>query len=131
MAQVKATIGNETYKTEITAGKHLLIADEPTELGGGDLGFNPFELLAASLASCTAITLRMYSNRKDWKTGKITVDVTVKKNEENNAVFNRNISTEFALDETMSNRLIQIANACPTHKLLSSSIEIYTQVSAT
>ncbi len=124
MAQVKAIIGNEAYRTEIISGNNTIIADEPVDLGGKDVGFNPFELLAAALASCTAITLRMYAERKKLATGKITVAVSVNKNEQNNTIFNRKISTEHKTDEAITGRLLTIANACPTHKLLSAKIEI-------
>jgi len=64
---VKAVLGNQLYYTEVTAGDNVLITDEPTDLGGQNKGFNPFEILATSLASCTAATLRMYMDRKQWK----------------------------------------------------------------
>ena len=68
-----------TYKTDITNGTHNLIADEPISIGGTDLGLNPGELLEASLASCTTITLRMYINRKEWQVDEIEVNVKTKK----------------------------------------------------
>ena len=61
-----ATIGKQKYKTEIQAGNHIIMADEPEELGGGNLGFTPTELLESSLAACTAMTIRMYADRKGW-----------------------------------------------------------------
>ncbi len=124
--QVKAEIGNEPYKTVITAGEKSIIADEPPAEGGADRGFNPFELMAAALASCTAITLRMYAERKQWATGKITVDVLLNRVDQNQTVFTRIITTENKMDEANSNRLIAIANACPTHKILKGSIDIET-----
>ena len=62
---VSATIGLDLYKTELVATGHSLIADEPEEAGGGDLGPSPGQFLQLSLASCTAITLRMYTHRKN------------------------------------------------------------------
>jgi len=56
--KVEATIGQEKYFTEVKAGNNLLITDEPLDKGGGNKGFNPFEILATSLASCTAATLK-------------------------------------------------------------------------
>ena len=77
MVNIKAAIGTQPYKTTITTVHHTIIADEPLEAGGEDLGFSPDELLTASLGACTAATLRMYANRKGWTelTG-IEVDIT-------------------------------------------------------
>jgi putative redox protein len=123
---VTASIGNQPYKTAIVAGNKTIIADEPPEDGGADLGPSPFELLAAALASCTAITLRMYAERKQWDTGEITVNVLLDRPEPNQTVFTRIITTANTLDEASSNRLVAIANACPTHKILKGSIDIET-----
>lgn len=68
MHTVKASTTEENYQTLLTAGQHQIVADEPIDNGGKDTGFTPKELLASSLASCTAITLKMYADRKDWKT---------------------------------------------------------------
>ena len=64
MSKITAHTGNELYKTEIRSETNFIVSDEPESSGGKDLGFSPKELLAASLASCTGITLRMYANRK-------------------------------------------------------------------
>jgi Predicted redox protein, regulator of disulfide bond formation len=61
-----ATIGTDLYKTELKARTHLVIADEPLDAGGEDLGPRPGDFVRMALASCTAITLRMYANRKNW-----------------------------------------------------------------
>ena len=66
MAQGSARIGTDRYRTEINVGGHALIADEPPALGGGGVGPAPYDLLLASLGACTAITLRMYADRKGW-----------------------------------------------------------------
>src|SRR5918997_3006045 len=63
------------YEHEVRVREHRLTADEPEDAGGKDLGPNPQELLAASLASCTAITMEMYANRKRWDIGEVVVDV--------------------------------------------------------
>lgn len=73
--KVLARIGTEKYYTEVTAGKNIIITDEPLDKGGQDKGFNPFELLASSLATCTAATLRMYIDRKGWSVPEIDVEV--------------------------------------------------------
>ena len=66
MAHGTAIIGKDHYRTEITVGGHALVADEPPTLGGGAVGPAPYDLLLASLGACTAITLRMYADRKEW-----------------------------------------------------------------
>ena len=63
------------YEHEIEIREHRLIADEPEDRGGGDQGPKPTELLAASLASCTAITIEMYADRKGWELGEVEVAV--------------------------------------------------------
>jgi putative redox protein len=124
---VTATIGKDRFRTEIVAGGKMVIADEPEELGGTDLGPGPGEFLMVSLASCTAITLRMYADRKQWPVDKICVEVNFEK-VDNKTIFKREISLEGALDEEQRKRLLQIANACPVHKTLMSPIEIQTSL---
>lgn len=128
MEKVKAILGNENYKTQIIARNNTITVDEPIEVGGKDVGLNPFELLAAALASCTAITLRMYTARKEWNVGEISVEVHFEKNENNGYTFHREIHTENTMDEATNNRLLTIANACPTHKLLIGSVEIESEI---
>lgn len=128
---VKASLGKEKYYTEVVAGENTLITDEPVDKGGGNKGFNPFEILATSLASCTAATLRMYIDRKEWNVEKINVEVEL----ENfpltkRAVFKRDISFEGTnLDEEQLKRLRTIADACPIHKILINDIEVLTKFS--
>ncbi|MCA6068554.1 OsmC family protein [Chryseobacterium sp. RG1] len=128
---VKASLGKEKYYTEVVAGENTLITDEPVDKGGQNKGFNPFEILATSLASCTAATLRMYIERKEWNVEKINVEVEL----ENfpltkRAVFKRDITFEGTdLDEEQLKRLHTIADACPVHKILTNDIEILTKFS--
>jgi putative redox protein len=63
------------YQVDLRAGRHQLVADEPTARGGGDVGPPPFGLLVSALAACTATTLRMYAERKGWELSTIDVDV--------------------------------------------------------
>lgn len=128
---VKASLGKEKYYTEVVAGENTLITDEPIDKGGQNKGFNPFEILATSLASCTAATLRMYIERKEWNVEKVNVEVEL----ENfpltkRAVFKRDITFEGTdLDEEQLKRLRTIADACPVHKILTNEIEILTKIS--
>src|SRR3546814_13655572 len=66
MAHGTARIGKDHYRTEIAVGDHSLVADEGPGLGGQNAGPAPYDLLPASLGACTAITLRMYADRKEW-----------------------------------------------------------------
>lgn len=128
---VKASLGKEKYYTEVVAGENTLITDEPVDKGGGNKGFNPFEILATSLASCTAATLRMYIDRKEWNIDTIHVEVEL----ENfpltkRAIFKRDITFEGTiLDEEQMKRLRSIADACPVHKILTNDIEVLTKFS--
>ncbi len=126
--KVLARIGTEKYYTEVTAGKNKIITDEPLDKGGQDKGFNPFELLAASLATCTAATLRMYIDRKGWSVPEIDVEVEMENYPQTkNTLFTRKISYGEALLETEQlARLHHIADACPVHKMLRANIEINT-----
>ena len=127
MPKITAVIGNQNYKTEITTETNILIADEPVEVGGQSLGFAPRELLASSLGACTAITLKMYAQRKGWNLEEAKVDVTFSWDKENaKSVMNRSIELIGALDEEQKARLLVIANSCPVHKILSNPIEIST-----
>lgn len=120
-------IGKDLYRTEIKAGDHLVIADEPIETGGKNLGMNPNEFLLASLGTCTAMTLRMYADRKKWNVEKIRVDLTldVAKTEQNQTSYiKRHIAIDGALTEEQRQRLLKIAEECPLHKILSNPIII-------
>lgn len=128
MENTTATIGKEKYKTIIRSATNEIIADEPIDLGGKDLGLTPGELLTGSLASCTSITLRMYSDRKEWDVQEIIVNVTLNDEEKNNPVLSRTVEVKGNLNEQEQARLLAIANACPIHKLLSRGIEIRTEM---
>lgn len=124
---VTAIIGREEYRTEVTSNEHTLLADERRETGGKNLGPGPGEFLMISLATCTAITLRMYANRKQWPVEKIKVEVSTEVVEKT-TIFTRTIYAEGAIDESQRARLLQIANACPVHKTLTNPIEIKTHL---
>ncbi|WP_163411302.1 OsmC family protein [Flavobacterium ajazii] len=128
METLSAKIDTRLYRTEITsASGNIVIADEPQEAGGKNLGFSPSELLASSLASCTLITLRMYINRKQWNVSEIDVKVDFERNlDQKISLFTRKIEITGEIDETQRQRLELIANSCPIHKTLTNSIEIKT-----
>jgi len=138
-SQTVAFIGNKDqgYTTQIVAEGHHLVADEPEDVGGNNFGTSPYGLLTSALAACTAITLRMYANRKDWDVDEILVHVDQDQRydkdsqdceSENSKIifFDRSIEIKGGLDEKQRKRLIEIANKCPVHKTLESKIKIET-----
>jgi putative redox protein len=128
MSTISAKIDTRLYRTEITSDSgNIVIADEPEEMGGKNLGFSPSELLASSLASCTLITLRMYINRKQWQVEEITVKVDFERDSEQNvSILTRKIEVTGELDEKQKQRLETVANNCPIHKTLTNTINIKT-----
>jgi putative redox protein len=124
---VSATIGGDPYKTELVATGHSLIADEPEEAGGGNLGPSPGQLLQLSLASCTAITLRMYVRRKNIVLKNIRVEVDTVRFPDK-TVFRRDVYLEGDITEEERAKLLDIANACPVHRTLTHPIEIETKI---
>ncbi len=124
MTSITATLKTKDFRTEITCRQHQLIADEPESLGGSDMGPTPTELLCSALASCTAITLKMYLNRKEWAVGSIHVDVSYDKQ----AQFTRAIAIKGQLSDQQTERILKIANACPVHKILESANTINTSI---
>ncbi len=123
-----ATIGTDLYRTEMVARQHHVIADEPLDAGGKDTGPRPGDFLRMSLASCTAITLRMYANRKGFAVNRIEVAVTSREVEGGTA-FDSDIQIFGDLQEAQRQRMLQIAKLCPVHKALTHPIEINTMLS--
>lgn len=85
------------FREEITTGRHRFVSDEPEKLGGGDAGPAPYDLLLAGLGSCTAITLRMYAQKKGWDIGRLAVDLVLQKDAEGNTRIERVLTTDVAL----------------------------------
>jgi putative redox protein len=128
MAKISASIGNELYKIKIVSPSgNVIIADEPETSGGKDLGFSPKELLASALAACTAATLRMYANHKQWDLQEVKMDTELERDDvANKTLIHRKLEFIGNLNEEQKTRLMEIANACPVHKILSNPIEINT-----
>jgi putative redox protein len=111
------------FKHDVDAGGHDVTVDEPEENGGTDEGPSPQELLAASLASCTAITIEMYAQRKGWKIGDITVDVDYEPAQRGSPTkFAMNVQLPKELPEEQRERLMQIAAKCPVHRTLEGEV---------
>jgi putative redox protein len=118
-----ASIGTDLYKTQLTARTHSVTADEPLDVGGKDLGPRPGDFLRMSLASCTAITLRMYANRKNMDIKQI--DVTVSNGPTTDkTVYQTEIQITGNVTAEERERLMLIAKKCPVHKILINPIEI-------
>jgi len=124
---VTAIIGKDHYRTELIASSKTVIADEPEDLGGTNQGPAPGEFLMISLASCTAITLRMYADRKKWAVDKIRVQVSFVK-AEFKTIFTCEVYLEGNLSAEERQKLLEIAKKCPVHKTLSNPIEIETKL---
>ncbi len=127
------------YTTKMELGSHSLTADEPEDLGGQNRGPTPYQLLSSALASCTAITIQMYAERKKWALFNVEIHVTHKKDhcidcdgvEDQSSkidVFQREIYLIGNLEDKQKERLLQIANKCPVHKTLHSDIEVVTKL---
>jgi putative redox protein len=123
-----ASIGKDLYKTELTARSHNIIADEPIDVGGEDLGPRPGDFVRMALASCTAITLRMYADRKKWDVQKINVQVS-NGPFDGKTSYTTHIEIIGNLDGDQRQRMMQIAKLCPVHKALTNPIEIETNLS--
>ena len=125
---VTATIGTEQYETSLSNGVHVIYSDEPNEVGGKDKGPSPGDFLRMSLASCTAITLRMYANRKGFEIEQIMVEVRSEETE-GKTIFHRNVFVKGSITNEQREKLMKIANACPIHKALTNPIEVSTTIS--
>lgn len=120
-------IGKDPYRTEIHIQPHVILADEPKDMGGQDLGPAPAELLLSSIGSCKVITMRMYADRKQWDlTGaEISLSISKQTGELQDTNFIKcHIRLDGNLDETQRQRLLKIADKCPIHKILSNPIVI-------
>jgi putative redox protein len=112
----------------LTAGKHTLIADEPPDKGGTDTGPTPVQLLALSLASCTAVTVEMYAERKEWDLGDLTVDVDYDVEPKGTSRFDVVIQIPGDVSEEQLERIGKIAQRCPVHRVLLGKVEISDEV---
>jgi putative redox protein len=106
------------YEHEVEIREHRLIVDEPESRGGGDAGPSPTEILAGSLAACTAITIEMYADRKDWELGQIEVAVEYRSSNKGSAKFGVKIKIPAELSGDQLERILVIAGRCPVHRAL-------------
>ncbi|MEA2292680.1 MAG: putative redox protein [Solirubrobacteraceae bacterium] len=124
MAPMRAiAIRKGKYEHEVRVREHRVVADEPDDIGGGDLGPSPEELLAASLASCTAITMEMYAERKGWDMTGVEVDCDYAPAERGRPTqFNLVLRLPESLSDEQVERLTVIAAKCPIHRTLEGEV---------
>jgi len=136
---VVARTGADGFATEVRAGNHALLADEPVSVGGTDKGPTPYDLLAAALATCTSMTLRMYAAHKKLDFESATVRVSHGRVHAEDCVdceqadgqiheFSRELLLEGDLTEEQRARMLEIADRCPVHKTLHNEIKVRTRL---
>jgi len=111
------------HDVEIEGG-HTLRIDEPPAAGGTDTGPSPTRLVAAGLASCTAITMEMYAERKGWDIGSVEVDVDVTYRDHTPLSFAVTLRLPAELNEEQRELLLIVARKCPVHKLIADETEV-------
>jgi len=110
-------------KHHIEIGTHKVTSDEPQDAGGSDAGPNPQELLAASLASCSAITMEMYAKRKGWDIGDVVVAVDYEPAQRGSPTrFSMAVKLPKELPEDQREKLMQIVAKCPVHRTLEGEV---------
>jgi putative redox protein len=129
-ATALAHIGDQPYTVNLSDGHaHHWLADEPIELGGANQGPTPMGMLLGSLGACTAITLKMYAARKGWPLQDVQVHLSLQAGDAAGGQdIQRDITLQGELDDEQRTRLLQIAHACPVHKLLTGEVRIASQL---
>lgn len=131
----------DNFTTSIQTKNHAMIADEPASIGGDDFGPSPYEYLSASLVACTAMTLKMYAERKQWDLQEVFVYVShSRKHSEDLGIelekptfldhMSKKIRVIGNLDDKQKQRLKEIASKCPVHKTLASNVVFDTMLLA-
>jgi putative redox protein len=118
--------GAADYHVDIRANGHELTADEPPSNGGGNTGPSPFGLLLSGLVSCTAITLRMYAQRKGWEFESIEVEARYDIDDDGNRSITRTVTVPASVDTEQRSRLAEIAEKTPVTKAVRAGTPITT-----
>ncbi len=119
--------GATGFRQHIQAGKHMLSADEPVDVGGTDTGPSPYQLLLSSLGACTSMTLRLYADRKGWPLAGVDVHLDHEKRSEDGQkvdVIARELTLHGPLADEQRARLLEIAQRCPVHRTLHGTVRI-------
>ena len=136
---VTSRVGPKGFRTDVQAGAHSLVVDEPVSAGGTDLGPTPYEYLLTALGSCMVMTLRFYADRRGWPLEAATVqlrsgrshELDCEKCETRNvgiAVIERKIDLAGPLTDEQRVKLLQIADRCPVKQTLEKGIRVETIV---
>ena len=113
------------YTHELSVRDHTLVADEPEDKGGADQGPTPMELLATALASCTAITIEMYADRKEWELGELEVAAEYEPDDRGGTEgFTVTIRLPGGLTEEQTQRIRAVAAKCPVHRALTAQTAV-------
>lgn len=124
-----SVISRDSYRGEIRAGRHHLVADEGPEVGGDDEGPNPYQLLLAALVQCTSATLRMYANRKGWALGEVQVRARLLRTGDGATKverIERTVTVSGDLSVEQRERLAEIADRTPLTRTLRAALTIDT-----
>lgn len=127
MASVRVSSNASRYGQDVSIRQFQLVADEPLPLGGDDVGPAPFEWILAGLGSCKAITLKMYAERKGWNLESVVVDLSYD-NQDKQAIIQAELTLKGDLDDEQRQRLREISDRCPVHRMLTASAQIQTQL---
>lgn len=130
-ASITASLSGSPYQVKLSDGIHQWLGDEPQANGGGDSGPSPHQLLLSALGACTAITLAMYAQRKGMPLQAINVQLSLlqaSSAQHPQTRIGRDIQLSGELNDAQRQRLLDIANACPIHKLLSGEVLIDSQL---
>jgi putative redox protein len=128
-ASVTVTVEGKTgYAQDIRSGAHEWTSDEPASRGGGDTGPNPTALLLSALGSCTAITLRMYAERKKWELGVIRVRCALFPRKDARPRIQRELTVAASLSDEQRAKLLEIAEKTPVTKIVMNGAEVATKL---
>jgi putative redox protein len=127
---VEGTIGTQKYLCTISWRNGTLLMDEPENVGGENIGPDPFSTFLASLAGCTLSTLRMYIDRKGWDIPEINISLNLAQelNPDLETSISRNITFPNSISDEQRERLLLIAEKCPISKILKNKITINTSI---
>ena len=126
MASGVAHIGKDTYHTRIEVGGHALDGDEPERNGGDNTGPAPYDFLLAGLGACTAITLRMYADRKQWPVESVDVAMHLTHADDGALLVKRTLVIAGAVDDAQRARMAEIAEKTPVTLTLKAGLRIDT-----